>query len=252
MKFFRTNLIDASGVIFTPTSEVSTLPASNLAHEFRKKVWRTGATSATERVVIDLGSAQTVTSIILLDHTLTFADSNILLEGNATDAWGGPSFSRTLTWASGTIGETFLGQTLRYWRLSFTKSSATESRDIGRLYLGDYYQTTEQPEWSGYDQTLDDLARQQVSLAGQVWTEAVDRRYLLKCDFGKTPETMMSGLKAIFDSVGNTTPFFIQVDTVSPLDKFFYVRLDKAFKEEVAGFDSQLYWNCSLAFKEQV
>ena len=90
MRVFYDNLIDKTGVTITPSSQVSTLPASNLAHEFRKRVWRTGTSTAAENVVFNLGSAKAVTSVILLDHTLTAGDSAIALEANSADSWGAP------------------------------------------------------------------------------------------------------------------------------------------------------------------
>ena len=100
MRLFYNNLIDADGVVITPTSEVTTLPAENVAHDFRKRVWRTGTSTAAENVVFDLLTAQAVTSIILLDHTLTSGDSSIVLEGNTADSWGAPAFTTTLTYAA--------------------------------------------------------------------------------------------------------------------------------------------------------
>lgn len=252
MNFFYENIIDADGVLFAASSEVSTLPASNLAHEFRKKVWRTGSTSAAEYVVIDLGIAQNATACILLDHDLTVSDSQIAIQANSSDSWGAPPVNQALTWQAGAIGETFGGGSYRYWRLIFTKSSANESRSIGRLFLGTYYLTPEQPDFDGYDEQLNDLARKQKTLSGQTYTEIVDKGYTLRCDFSKSPNTMAETLRAIAEEVGESISFFVQIDEADPIKEFWYVKLSKALKRRVSGYDGSLYWDLSLEFEEQL
>jgi len=92
---------------------------------------------------------QAVTGAILLNHTLLNTDSAIAIQGNAADSWGAPSFSQALTWSAGVIAATFGSQSYRYWRLTYTKASAGVTRDIGRLFLGAYYQPTDPPDWAG-------------------------------------------------------------------------------------------------------
>src|SRR3990172_264300 len=96
MRILYRNLIDASDVTIAASSEGSDLPAVNVAHPFRSRVWRTGTSIANEWIKFDLGSAMAVQAVILLDHTLTGADSLIRLQGNATDAWDAPAVEESL------------------------------------------------------------------------------------------------------------------------------------------------------------
>jgi hypothetical protein len=246
MRLFYANKIDLSGVVFTPTSEQATLPVENLANEFRRKVWRTGTSTATERVVIDLGAATAITAVILLDHTLTAADSNILLEAHTSDSWGAPSFSQALTYAADVIGLTFASQNYRYWRLSFTKSAAGETRDIGRLFLGPYVELEEAPDYSGYGDEVMDLSSKIKSDAGQTYTDLRDSYRMLRYQFSQTPQTMSVVLKTFVDYVGQHTSFFVQTETSSPLNEYIYVKLNTAWGRQVTGIDSQYFWD----FKE--
>lgn len=253
MRFFYDNLIDYAGVVLTPTSEVSSLPVENVINELRKRVWRTGTSVAAEKIVIDLGSAKAVTSIILLDHTLTAADTLIKLEANSSDAWGAPPVSETLTWASGTISKTFASQTYRYWRLNFTKSAAGESRDIGRIFLGTYAETEHQPDFAGYDESREDPSRKAKTLGGQTWTDRQEQFDVVTTEMSHVSLTLADQLKTIARAVGQSISFFVQVDTVSPLNTIYYVKFRRAFGRSVVAVDSTLIWDMAkLEMEEQL
>jgi hypothetical protein len=253
VRIFFDNLIDAAGVVLTPSSEISTLPAENVIHPFRKKPWRTGTSTAAETLVFDLLTAQAVTAIILLDHTLTNADTLIKIEGNAADVWGAPSFSQALTWASGTIAAVFASQSYRYWRLSFTKSAAGETRDIGRIFLGTYYSAEEQPDFDGYGDELIDPSREQTTPGGQSYVEALEQFSEVRCTFSRCPNSQVESLRTIAEAVGQQVAFFLQVDTTTPTDKIWYVKLKRPFEREASGWDltGAIAWDVSLELKEQ-
>lgn len=252
MRLFYTNRIDAEGVVITATSEVDTLPAENVADEFRKRVWRTGTSSALEAVVFDLGSAKAVTAVILLDHTLTSGDSLIKVQGHTSDSWGAPAFSQTLTHAADIIAAVFASQTYRYWRVTFTKSSAGESRDIGRIFLGTYDETDEAPDYDGLQTSPDDLSRRQTTIGGQEYVELIEQREVVKCDFTHISNTMKAALQTYIAAVGNAVSHFIQVATSSPFDTVFYVRMSNAPRFKVEAMDASPVWGTSLEYKEQV
>ncbi len=253
MRFFYNNLVDGV-VTMTPTSEVATLPVENIANEARTLPWRTGTSTATERVVIDLGAAAAATSIILLDHTLTAGDSAITLEAHTSDAWGAPSFTTTLTYAADIIVKVFSSQSFRYWRLSFTKSSAGEPRDIGRVFLGVYYETAEQPDYDGYKDELVDLSESEDTPSGQTYTDLRDKFRIFTCDFSRISQTEIVYVRAFADYVGTSVSFFQQVDPngSAPLNECVYVKLRKNIKPDVAGMDADLTWNFSVESKEQL
>lgn len=253
MRFFYDNWIDYAGVVLTPTTEVDSLPAENVINELRKKVWKTTAGGPTERLVIDLGAARAVTSLILLDHDLLVGDTNVKLEGNAADSWGAPSFSQNLTWASGTIIQTFAQQTFRYWRLSFTKTSAAQSRQIGRIFLGTYAETEHQPDFTGYDESREDLSRKAKTLGGQTWTDRQEQYDVVTTEMTHVSQTLADQIKTIVRAVGQSISFFVQVDTVAPLNTVYYVKFRRAFGRNVAAVDSGYIWDLAkLEMEEQV
>src|SRR5438105_670913 len=103
MRLFYDNLIDYAATVVTASSQQADLPGSNVINELSKKVWRTGTAAAPESITFDLGSAKDVTGVILLDHTLTNADTNIELHASTDNFAASDVTVAVLVWASGTI-----------------------------------------------------------------------------------------------------------------------------------------------------
>src|SRR5512139_2649169 len=166
------NYGDYAATTITSSSENADLPAENVQHPFRTKVWRTGVSTASEWIKFDLGSARAVQAVVLLDHTLTGDDSAISLQGNATDSWGSPSVNETLTYnAEKMIKVLSAAQTYRYWRVIFTKASAGVYRDIGRIFLGPVYTCERLPDYGGVEIESNDLSVTGRSLGGQTFSD---------------------------------------------------------------------------------
>lgn len=78
-------------------------------------------------IVIDLGAATLIDTLAIAD-----SDNAITIEANATDSWGGPSFTKVMSLVSGTdISLQFISETYRYWRI--TASGVTK---IGHAFIG--------------------------------------------------------------------------------------------------------------------
>jgi hypothetical protein len=117
MRILINNLLEDAD--FTVNNPSEAFPIANIYND-----------SPTERVqfdstiVIDLGSAESITAIAYLNTT-----DAITIEANSSDSWGAPAFSQTLT-----SEVTFVSQTYRYWRIN---TGQTASR-LGYFYLGSY------------------------------------------------------------------------------------------------------------------
>jgi len=256
MRFFYNNLIDVSGVTITGSTTTSGYPATNVAHEFKTKVWRTGSTVAAETLTFDLGSAKAVTAVILLAHTLTASDTSIQLLANSSDSWGSPAFTQALTHASNVISQTFSSQTYRYWRITFTKSAAGETRDIGRVFLGTYHETAIQPDYDGFDLDPQDRTTKQKSIGGQTYADQRSQYRMLSLDWSGVSQSQMTNFKTIADTVGAHTSFFVQVDPNATAGtepkEVLYVKFAKMFGRKVEGMDSDLVWETKMELEEQL
>ncbi len=255
MRFFTDNLVDHSDTVISAVSESAALPVENVAHELRGRIYRTGVSGGAERIIFDLGSAKEVTSAILLDHSFTAADiisepTFAILEAS-TNNFASVAHTEFLTFSEGAILKTFAAQTYRYWRIELAVSPA-RALDVGRVYLGTYYETEEQPDFEGWGEKQEDPSGKQKTLGGQTYVDMRDQFRILEASFSKSPQTQVSELKAIFSRVGRATSFFVQADTVAPLDEVYYVKFTKALGPKVSGYDSQFYWDLELEMEEQL
>lgn len=139
IKFFYYNLVNQPATVITPSSQNVQFPAENLKHDFRTKVFR--ATTASASVVFDFITTEPVDSILIASHTLNGFGFNgaLTIEANATNTWGSPAFSTTLTpnHEFG-FGATILEspESYRYWRVSGVGSTYFE---LGKIFIGSQY-----------------------------------------------------------------------------------------------------------------
>jgi hypothetical protein len=256
LRFFSTNLIDGSGATITASSQASTsLAGSNVAHEFKTKVWRTGTSTAAENIVFDLGTAKDVTSVIVFTHTLTAGDTGFELRGSTDNFAASDVLVSSLSYAT-TIKATFSTATYRYWKFKFTKSAAGESRDIGRIFLGTYYETPIQPDWDGLKIMPKDLSQKQRSAGGQTYTERRSQYRMPSADFSSASTTMKDAVTTITDAVGVHTSFFIQTDPngTSEAGEVLYVKFVEAVGRKANGIhsDGDIAWDLKTDFEEQL
>lgn len=245
------NVIDATGVTFTESSEQTDLPSSNVATDLPSQVWRTGTSTALETLVIDLGSASTVTSCIIHNHTLTAGDSLIKIQGNATDSWGSPSVDETLTYAATTLYKVFTGGAYRYWRFTFTKASAGVTRDIGRIFLGAYVAPSKEPNRNGYKRKTVDRSLEQRTLGGQTYTWRRDSYRAPSLDFSSLDATQAAQLDALEAAVGTHKPWFFYLSGIH--DTPIYCKLGSLFDPKVSGgVDGAYRWDYTLSLEEQI
>lgn len=250
-RFMYSNLIDSSTL--TASSSSSTLPVNNLKNAQKTKVWRTGTSTAAEYVVIDLGSAKAVTCVILLNHNLTASDSAIALEGNTADSWGAPAFTQSLSRVAGPISAFFASQSYRYWRVKFTKASAGQTRDIGRIFLGTYYELSQNSTPEGLTIGQNDLSEVSRSSGGQSYADIKSIYQDIDLSIRAMPHAQHEQLKIIGNAVGVHTPFFFAIDyDTEPEDWLLYVRFKKlqTYSANVVG--TTFYWDANIQLEEML
>ena len=168
MRFFWDNFIDLATTTITSATQELTLPDDNVAHQHKKKVYRTGTSTATEWIKFDLGSAKAIDGFALLNHTLDGTETAVNIEGHASDDFSAPTFSEAVTVTSDPAFNKFSSaQSFRWWRFEFTKASAGTARDLGRIFLGDVYDATEDPDAKGYSDEVVEKSITKKSIDGQ-------------------------------------------------------------------------------------
>ncbi len=249
MRFFYDNLIDYDGVVITARSEQVNLPASNVANEHRKRVYRTGSTYLQEWLVFDLGAAKAVAAVVIGATNFAWQTDIVSIDAS-TDGFTWVSIRDELPILE-TIPTSFPEVSYRYWRIIFDKANATETRDIGRVFIGRYYDTPEPPDFTGYEDTLDDLSKVQKTPSGQTYAEVLDQFEIFKLSFSSVPQTMADELRIVMRSVGQHRSFFLQLDE-NDNDTIRYLKFKNGLTRKVSGFDSQLYYDIKLELEEQL
>ena len=171
IRLFYNNLVDASGVVITKSSESSTLPAANVIDDQMTKVWRTGTSTAAEYVSFDLGASTAATAAIIHAHTILVGDSAIIVKGSTDNFSASNVTVATFAWSAGTMLITFNSVAYRYWRIAFTKASSGVTRDIGRIFIGTYTSIDELPDYDGWEEAKDERSETLTTAAGQTYSE---------------------------------------------------------------------------------
>lgn len=136
-----TNLVCGAGVVVTGSSETTDSPATNILKPGRPMLpWRTAAGGA-QNVVVDLLTATTLTGIWLIRTNF----SQVTIQGNATNVWTSPTFSRAFTISRNPwnfryqLAVPLTGFTFRYLRIlipSQTPVDGTAAYLLGGVYAG--------------------------------------------------------------------------------------------------------------------
>lgn len=107
----------------------------------RDSRYRTKGLESPNTITIDLGSAKEIKALVIFDHNFT-SGVTLSLKGNATDAWGAPSFSESVSYnADKILHYLSSAQTYRYWQLQITDTSNPDTYiEIGELFLGSYFE----------------------------------------------------------------------------------------------------------------
>jgi len=137
VRFSYINFADAAEL--TASSETTGLPATNLLDPRPTRVWRTSG-AASENLVLDLLTAESVSLAALLEHNLT-SDATLTLQANSSDAWEAPPLEESLAWHGGLIVKFFAAAEYRYWRLLIADAGNPDGFiQLGRIWLGGYFQ----------------------------------------------------------------------------------------------------------------
>jgi len=226
IQFCHANRVDAASI--TASSELSTLPATNVTQIWKSRVWRaTGC--ASEWIKFDFGAAAAVRAFVLVGHNLTAA-ATIKIQANATDVWTSPSIDQVVTYhAANLVYLWTTDQPYRFWRVTLADPGNPNGYvEAGRIFLGQT--TTPDRNYASWAREPVDPTVITRSYDG---AESFDRRTAydaLTFEFEKVLATAFDALAA---AVGLKTYFFIIADYESILrtdgrhDLTRYVRLEE-------------------------
>jgi len=254
VRIFYPNLIDSASVITGSSQASSDLSASNVAQEHPSKVWRTATSVATETVTFDLGSSIAATAAIIYAHTLTGSDSAIQIRKSTDNFAANDVLVASFTYASSKMLVLFSSASSRYWRITFTKSAAGVSRDIGRVFIGNYVTIPLQAD--GFEISPVDMSQTERSEGLQMYSARRGQYRSAKLSMEAISQSEAALLKTFCETVGTFTPFFIVADEGLPSDEsgeVLYLKATKLPSRKTTGFDSSgnLAWSGELTAEEE-
>lgn len=241
MRLYYPNLIDAYSAITGTSQASSDLGYANIATEHPSKIWRTGTSTATESVTIDLGSAMAATAAIIYAHTILNTDSTIQIRGSTDNFAASNVLAGTFTWSNGPMVVVFNSASFRYWRIIFTKASSGVSRDIGRVFIGNYVTLAGLPDFDGFESDVTDMSQSERSEGGNIFTARRTQFRQFKLSMSGLSQAQAAAIKLFSESVGTFTAFFMIADETAPSDESgetVYVKLDKIPTRKTDGLDS--------------
>ena len=261
MKFFYDNKIDSATL--SAITEDSDFPLMNIQDAIPSKVYKTTGIEDIEIVTFDFGTAKSVNSVIIYNHTFDGTETLLKLEGSNNSAFlnsvglgGNKCYAFTLNVAD-TIYERLqmLGNdytySLRYWRIYCQKGSATEIKQIGKVFLGvDLGSAT--PDWNGYSYSIVDPSVSSKSIGGQTYTEQKDQFRNFELGFSYQTNAVKEELETMFETVGTFKPVFFQVAETSPLDEMVYGKITDSQSFKVSVGSENPAWDMAIKIEELI
>lgn len=252
IKFFVNNLVD--GAQITASTVNAQYPVSNIQHDFRTKVFR--STSNSDNIVFDLGSIEDVDTIAVVDNWRNgFGFSTMTIEANATNSWGSPAFSTTLTYDS-TFGigiKEFTEESYRYWRIVLT--STLGYCELANIFIGKATTIETNGVDYGYLYKKNDLTNVSTTRYGQEYIDDFGTRKSLDgLSFQVMNNTELDAIFEIYDQRRTVKPFFIKlgdgtntiISNENRLNGLYKLKSEPSVKAKTIG-----YWDLSLSLAEQ-
>jgi len=254
MIFLYNNLLDSATL--TASSEATGFPASNLKNPFRTKYWKTaGGTAGTAQLVIDSGAGTPppVNAIALTGYPDWLAAPGTLqMEFNATDSWGSPSKTETLTWVAPTtpggnkgtiikkLSET---HSYRYKRLSVV--NAPGDWNLGRLFVGSYFEPARDYAW-GYEEEVVDPSMISPTIGGQDHADEIERYRIIRVNGLIQTQAQWVLYQAMINAVGIRKELFVAFDYASEAaERTLYGKFTK-----VPAIQRPFYFDYDFEFTE--
>lgn len=245
------NLLTASGVVITSSSEATGHADDNLSHAARWKDWRAATGTSDGWVKFDLGSNRTLQVLAAMDVTIP-SGWTFKIQANTTDAWVTPVVNVTATVPSpnytGVVSTWLSGpQSLRWVRFFFQSSGASGTPEIGAVFAGSYLEPSRSLGASLSVRRMDPSV-QRYAIGGQRSAVTRSKFHQVSGTFVLQTTAAREALRTAYETIGATVPAILAVD---PADTslVFYGALQSTLSAEHRGAD---LWDIPIEFTEDV
>lgn len=242
----------------TASTENTAFPKENIVNELRTKIWKsTDLTS--ETLDFDLGAASAVDTIAIMNHNFsdfTSVTPTITWIGDDDSGFGSPSTSEALTVVSGIIILYFSSDSKRYWRLSITGGSGTETvYEVGRVMFGARLQPTKTFD-IGFERSIMDFTTMSQSIGGQLHSDFKDKFDVVRVNFSHQSKTDRDSIITMAENNRTAKNLIVTLDTASTAtinDTTYYGKLVglPAFTNSLKTANDERY-NTALEIRESL
>lgn len=210
---------DSDSGTFTASSVASGYDVDNLKLGTLDKKWMSD-TDTSHTVTVDLGSAQSITAFVALDHDFLVGDT-IVLRYASNSGFSAGVGTINPTWYDGTLVEFFSAVSRRYWRLEVDGASGT--RQLGRLLLGTHYEMERNIRVGYRVGPGQDTGKTVRTQGGQLYGDIGVRLKVLTGEFTAHQDADEEEISELQDTNGMSVPLFVAMDWESePLKKSLY------------------------------
>lgn len=200
-----------SDATLTPNSENVNYPATNILDSRRTRLFKTVAATTTATIVFDAGAAVTVDSISIDNHNISSGVTTFKIQGNATDAWGGPSVDETLVWAAGIVTKSFTGGSFRYWRLHIIDAGNTDTFiSLGRVMLTNEFTMPDISPSVGHSRNSHSI--KSISVNGSAYQDSRYFGSLISVRFPKISHAEKANMISQLEIIDIGQPMFVTFD----------------------------------------
>lgn len=213
------NLYIAPTTTLTASSEALALPVGATQNPDRSYVWRSLTATTTQTIQVDLGVAALVNSFVVANvRRLGVGELKLYHRGSAGTP-GSRVWVATMATQDRDTRATyafFSSLTERHWELEWTNPAAESAyAELGYAHLGTYLEPSVNVSVPARI-SRPDPSIPSVSVTGQE-SYAVRQKYFTGAwDFRLIPESMLTDLRTMWDSMGVSGAFFQVLDTALP------------------------------------
>jgi len=253
IRFLWNNLYDLSTTIKTSLTEETNFPLTNIVNPWHTRRYRS-TSDVDQWIVMDLGSPQTIKSLIIKNHNFLETADAIKIQAHADPPnWGAPTLNEDLTWTTDRISKFWpAGETYQWWRIWMDDPANPYTYlAIGRIFLGSYFE----PHYNFTNRfrlRLVDPSIKKYSSGGQISVEQRTHYRAWAYEFQRVLDTVANpdraAFETMFDSVGQSKPYFIVQDADDAWETLYYVQnLDDW---EIEHIQSDELYSLNIAVEE--
>jgi len=237
--FYANNLVDQSTIV--PSSVNNLYPINNVKDPRRTKTWR--SLNNADSFVLDFGESSEFDSILMVPNQVSgWGISTVLIEANATNTWGAPAFSTTLSLnVKHGISWKELDAVQNYRFVKFTFTSSLSYCEVANFFVGMKTQTSRGINYNWTNKS-EDLSVVKENRIGQKFTDIIGRQKLFNGQMANLNDADIEKFRSITDLKGKIKPFFVKIGCTEAMsDPYRFIAM--VFFSSIPNESNRFYSN---------